>query len=559
MKKSIHERFPAVALSLSLLPIKHPYEIFRDKRGHFNAKRKKRGKVQYLYGEDSQEEIENWFKTLQLEKVEIVYIYGLALGFYFEPLKAWIEKEPRHRIVFIEDDLAVIDAFIKADLSPCFDNPKVHLHFISEASKWKESLEILVSSFPSDLLIFTPLKAYSSQKKVEAMRLCLQRRASLMDVLFTEVMYAPFLFKNLHPHFKKIPESFFANRWRGRFENIPAIICGAGPSLSKEIETLKQVGDRALLFAGGSALTALTFQQVMPHIGIAIDPSSTEYDRLKESTAFEIPLIFAPRLFPKVEGLFNGPWGYLHSDTGGKIEYGLVRKLQLKETPIGPDLGCEALSVMTLSVALACAMGCNPIIFVGVDLAFTDNQSYALGVVEDVSSCLDTLKKEPKAIDQLVKLKDRKGKPIYTLVKWIMESETISRYAKVHPETQFINSTEGGIGFSDIEYRPLAEVIESDCTLFYNLQGLLHAESEENRWTHCRVEEIEAWFNEVKQSLERMHALIEEMLINTSEGRQALLELDFQEELAFDCFFQGITSIEQYKTMIKSYLETLSK
>ena len=39
----------------------------------------------------------------------------------------------------------------------------------------------------------------------------------------------------------------------GKFHGIPAIICGAGPSLTRHIETLKNISDRALIFGGGSA------------------------------------------------------------------------------------------------------------------------------------------------------------------------------------------------------------------------------------------------------------------------------------------------------------------
>lgn len=533
-KSSMMERFPMVALSLLLLPIEEPYQIFQDEKGRYNARRKKKGKMETLCLE-SDKEIKLWRNSLDLRAVEVLYIYGLGLGFYFQPVKEWLEEKKEHFLVFIEDDLAVIDAYIKAEVPDIFAHSQVYIHYMPNPSEWRSDLALLAKTFPSDRILLTGLKSKASKEKVAELYLYMQRESTLVTVSLAEVLNIDRLFKNLFPNFYQLPHSFFANRFQGRFKNIPAIICGAGPSLSHSIEALKGVEDRALIIAGGSTLAALSHENLIPHIGVAIDPNLTEFERIKEFKPFPSPFIFAPRLFPTVFSLLNGPLGYMRASTEGAMEVWLGKKLNINLSPIGEDLSREALSVTTFALALAHSMGCNPIILVGVDLAFTERQSYAKGVIADAS-----FKEENELASQLVHRKDRQGKPIVTLVKWVMEAAAIDHYAKSHPEISFINSSEGGIGFTEIPYQPLEELFKKEAVISYDLRSLLHAEIEKARFSPSIKQELDLLFDQLLQSLKRMDLILDQMLTQPSQGIQALLEVELQEELAFEPLFQHI-------------------
>ena len=518
--------------------------------------------------------LSNGMRSLDLNSVEILYIYGLGLGFDFEPLKGWLEEKKERQLVLIEDDLAVSSIFMQAALAQLFHHPRLHLHFIPRAKKWRSSLRQLAQAFPSDRIAFTSLHAYpkASKRKIAEMRLFMHKETARLNILYSEILNSHRLFSNIYSNFKRLSESFLINHFKGRFADIPAIICGAGPSLTSAIPVLKQCEDRALIFAGGSTITALGAEQVQPHLCVAIDPNPLEYERLKGAQAFQTPFIFIARLFPSLFSLLNGPFGYMRSSMAVAIEKSLGSQLNLGEELIGSRLNSEALSVTTLTIALAHYMGCNPIILSGVDLAFTNKQCYAKGVDHSVS--FNPSQKASRSIDQWIRKKDREGKPLYTRVGWMMEASAIDAYVRAHPETLFINSTEGGLGFSDINYLPLDKVIEKYGTRFYDLHALLQTEIEAARLDASLSKQAEEWFQELSHSLERMNRIVEEMEIHQNSGKRVVLEMDFQEEFAFHHLFQAVDKVlerltqnspeatlpeklHHYKLMIKSYLETL--
>ncbi len=80
----------------------------------------------------------------------------------------------------------------------------------------------------------------------------------------------------------------------------PAVICGAGPSLKASAPALKELERRALIFAGGSTLSALKSLGVIPHFGIALDPNPEEHDRLLPASPLEMPFLYTNRLLPSV-------------------------------------------------------------------------------------------------------------------------------------------------------------------------------------------------------------------------------------------------------------------
>ena len=63
-----------------------------------------------------------------------------------------------------------------------------------------------------------------------------------------------------------------------RFENLPAIIVGAGPSLDKNVTLLREVKDRAVIIAVDRTLGLLLPLGITPHLVPSIDYSKINYD-----------------------------------------------------------------------------------------------------------------------------------------------------------------------------------------------------------------------------------------------------------------------------------------
>jgi hypothetical protein len=237
--------------------------------------------------------------------------------------------------------------------------------------------------------------------------------------------------------------------------------------------------------------------------------------------------------------LFDGPYGFIQSMTGGSIESYLEQELGLKEGVIGPELGREAMSVTTMALALSYAFGCNPIVFVGVDMAYTGKQAYAEGVHN-----ANLLISGTRASERLLRRKNREKKTIYTLVKWVMESESISNFAQKHPNRTYINATPDGLGFKAIPYKLLDEI---DFSRTFNIQKRVQEQIAQTR-LHVSPQNVESALNKLFCSFERCLVLVDKIL--TDPERKIVFEMDLHEELAYEAVLK--TSLFAFEKVMVS-------
>jgi hypothetical protein len=495
--------------------------------------------------------------SARLSQVDVLYIYGIGQGSSYRDVRDWLHAKKERMLIYLEDDLGALDALLQNEIaSEMIRNPQVHLHFVNNRDEWEPSLKTLLETFPSHRIEVAYLESYEkkSPRLCKKIHLTLMRQCAVVHALMTEALYSHHLVENVLANIKRWPHSFFANRLKNKFRGIPAVICGAGPSLGPAIPFLRQLEDRALIIAGGSTISALSNQGIIPHLGLALDPNPEEYDRLRVTSAFEMPLLYGTRLQPDVFNTSNGPWGYLHSYTGGPCEAYFERELGIQAEPVGPDLGPEAFSVTTLAIALAVEMGCSPILLSGIDLAYTGMQRYADGVMPSSQVFLQELKQETRASERILKRKGIQGTMVYTLVKWVMESSSIANYAKAHPEATFINVSSQGLGFKGIPNDSFAEVIEAKCHRTYDLRAMVHHHVAQYNFSELTPAAVSDHMKALTASLSKLSTLCDQMLdeLNTfrkrgysdahsfPSGKMTLLQLDMEEEQAFDCFLPHV-------------------
>lgn len=452
----------------------------------------------------------DWVAQENLNELEVIYLVGL-IGYKLpQVLIDWLVEKKERVLIFIEDELG---AFVSFTQEEYFLNSQIHFHYAQE-----DPIEYLAKEFPTVKLAIFEGKPFDAEK--------LRRRSHTYSALYSDVLYSHKIVENVFANMSRLKGTFDA---RGTFKQVPAIICGAGPSLEKTLPILEQMKNQALIFAGGSAITAMTKKGVQPHFAMALDPNDDEFERLKQAHYFEGPFLFAPRLHRDVFSTANGPFGYMKTDTGGLIENWLEDELKLQGDPVGPDLGDEAFSVTTLAISYAYALGCNPIILVGVDLAYTDGKRYPEGI---------EAKKEK---EKRIKRQDIHGNPIETQLAWVMESDCIAKFAKTHPEITFLNATEGGIGFEGIENTKLAKALED--APVRDLQGEIH------QWIQfhpllAKTELLPKLLTQLETSLGQCEELVAAISIELEKkvetGKLILMESDLREELAYKCLLEGI-------------------
>lgn len=460
---------------------------------------------------------EEWLKMQDLEGIEVVYFIGLPAFSLSATLARWLGEKKERALIFVEEALGAFETFTQEEL---LKHPQIHFYYAQEGI-----FDELARDFPTDRLLIYEGKPFDA--------LSLKRQSASLSAAYSDLLYSHKIVENVLIHFQRLEHCFDA---RGSFANTPAIICGAGPSLEKDFSTLRNLQGRALLIAGGSAIPILSQQGIRPHLAMALDPNDEEFDRLRQSSYFEGPFLFAPRLHQHVFATTNGPFGYMKTDTGGLIETYLEEKLDLKGEPMGPDLGPEAFSVTTLAVAYAYALGCNPIILTGVDLSYQQHKRYAPGVDADPRDLSD-----PRALEKTLTRKDINGNEVETLLKWVMEAEAISAFAKEHPEREWIYASQGGLGFEGAKNQSLTEALSGKKT--DDFEGKIHTWIQGSSLTFDK-EKFQNQLQHIEESLARSEVICSQILSEKekapSTGKMVLLQSDFLEEPAYLSLLTGI-------------------
>jgi hypothetical protein len=467
-------------------------------------------------------------KSFHLKNAEVFYFYGIGQGEAYIQAAEWLQENPTRRLIFLEDDVTEFAAFLHSELAgKILEDCQVVLAKVTD-------IDAITEQFPAHRIEISALPSKGRFKKIKEELL---KRTAFAHAVHIDRLQGFLLFQNFVRNLRHLQSSFYANKLFGKFRGIPAIVCGAGPSLQEAIPLLRTLENKALIIAGGSTLAALSSQGINPHFGMAVDPNLEEYRRLRNSFAFEVPLLYSTRVFPEIFQTANGPFGYMRTGIGGIPEMWMDEELGLLDPLIGMDLSQDALSVTSICLAWGEFLGCNPILLSGVDLAYTDGKRYAQGVADESVD-----EKEGGAVDRILKRKDRSGKPIYTAIRWLMESSAFSHFASKHPKTTFLNTTVGGLGFKKIPYRPLKEASAQFTDLGFSLREKVLNEIASAPMPDNTKEIIEKKMGELTASLDRIVSHLE-ILAKVKQGSVHLAEVELSEEMAYPYLFYDALSV----------------
>lgn len=313
---------------------------------------------------DPQKEAAKFIGQYDLQPGDELVIYGAGLGYHVREALARIGSEGRiylfqfgtliykelqnmggtiedsRVLVYAEDDiskLAGVLSQVLADLMP--EKGKVIIH--------KPSLELL----PDSVQDF---------------------RAALEDwqVRYaTHQRFSPLLEENLQSNIDACKKMVGVEWFFDRFEQVPAVLVAGGPSLDREMAQLRRFGNenKGLIICVGTVLKALVSAGVRPHFVVITDPQVINTYQV-QSLDSEVPLILFPTVHPKVIEAYKGPKILALTDDEETLQlFGKKKEAIIKAGG----------SVATAMLDIAIKYGCNPIVFVGQDLAYPQGRSHA--------------------------------------------------------------------------------------------------------------------------------------------------------------------------------------
>ncbi|NGX42715.1 MAG: hypothetical protein K940chlam7_01001 [Chlamydiae bacterium] len=539
---------PKEAVWLPYIDCDH-LQFCKTKKGQANLKVRENSRTHYYHSNvDAKKEAERWFAKLDLKGVDVLYIYGVGLGYYFDAAKSWLKKGPEKHLVFLEDDLAVVHRLFETRKgSEILKHEQVSLYHFNEISDTEVIFNELFWNFVMSKIDFSCLKYYEKIKgeKFTELHHQISYDAATKNGLLEEYLeYGIAFFRNFYSNMPKLADSSLGNTLFGQFKNIPAVICGAGPSLQKNISLLKTIGDRAIIFGGSSSLNALSAAGIVPHLGAGIDPNPMQEERLSQVQNLSFPFLYRNRMFPKALDLVTGPKLYITGAGGYDISEWFENKLDIDGEVIE-----EGRNVVNFCLEVAHAMGCNPIIFVGMDLAYTGMKEYTTGVLEQTTVTEKEILEAEDFNDVPLKKTDIRGKTVYTLWKWVAESKWIGNFAETHPEVTLINATEGGLGFPGVPNKTLAHVVRKHLQRRYRVKSRIDKQIENAKMPRVTKKKIHRVMRELLEGLHRCMDLLnvlsdenerlkreikkKKKVEHMQTGKGALAETELSEEPAY--------------------------
>jgi hypothetical protein len=232
---------------------------------------------------------------------------------------------------------------------------------------------------------------------------------------------------------------------RDRHAGLPAIVVSAGPSLRKNKHLLREAQGKAIIIAVQTTLKPLLEMGVEPHYVTSLDYHdicTRFFEKLPRS--LRTHLVAEPKASPAIFGMYPGPISVLGNDFAEKLA---------REARLGRACLAAGATVAHLAFYLAEYLGCDPILFVGQDLGFSDGLCYAPGTsYEDVWApelsrfCSVEMKQWEQIVRDrqiLRRIPDYQGRPMYTeqrLYTYLQQFERdFSRTRR-----RVIDCTEGG-------------------------------------------------------------------------------------------------------------------
>lgn len=437
-------------------------------------------------------------------------LFGFGLGYLvMEILKS---MSPNHDLFVIEHRPDIFRlALENIDLRKIFEDKRVRFCLFSDSFELLDRLTDIQGKAifgKIQKLIYQPAAGLAPEKYqkldndinifVETAKLSLSsfraQRATRISNLFNNM---PVLF-----------QSTSASELRNVFKNIPSIIVSGGPSLDKNIETIRNASGKAVIIGVDTSLKPLISKGVIPNITVTMESHEVNYKKIEgieTERIRDISLVFDPEGNCRIPKKFSGPKFFINTmNTFSDWLIGLSVDL--------PDFP-RMLTVSNTAFCLARYLGCNPIILTGFDFSFPEDKHHAEGSSMTWEPDFDG--GQFKEIDNIY------GRKVKTIDQFIYMKNYLEREIAKTREL-CIDATEGGALIRGTEIMSLQRAITEH--LSNNNTGindrLKNAVSNKNglnpektinglRWLKSEIDQIAVIVNQAQSLIRRCKGIAE--------------------------------------------------
>jgi hypothetical protein len=421
----------------------------------------------------------------------VISLFGFGNGILVRKLIENLRSEDR--IIIYEPSIELFSHVVEQyDITDILDNDMVSItvngvndyefhSLIHENVDWVNICSQLVCIHPVyDKLFLYEHKEFLEEIKNNNTRAILNRN--------TAAKMGKAMIKNVARNFRYIVDSYTVNELCDFIpKDIPVIIVAAGPSLDKNISTLKLAKGKSIIMATDRALDYLFQHGIEPDFIVTLDAiKPLKYFSNRED--INIPL------FCKLESNYE----ILDFHKGRKVWYDIHPYLRtiyedLEKSLVYYNSGG---SVATAAFSICVGLGINTIVLMGQDLAYSGTLTHAGGIVGEGENETN--------IAGLVE--DINGNMVPTRHDWKIFLSWYEDAITQRPEIEVIDATEGGAKIKGTKIMNLKDAIGKYCISEFNCKDVL-----ENIQTTLEVEDTARIWDYINQSIKDLDTIKEKV------------------------------------------------
>jgi Uncharacterized protein conserved in bacteria len=424
------------------------YILIPSRNGSMNvAVRTAEGKDVYFYSRyEPESEAARWVEVhaAELGGKSNVILYGFGLGYHAAELT---RTYPDLNLHIYEPDLQLLLAAMETiDLKALLDRPQVKDFVVGKDKDHRDGLfyrfmkyakgETATLSIPN----YDKLDAEWKRAFVEDAKMAIQNYVS------HENMYDKFGLEwtrnalyNMAYNITTPPITGL----KGKLAGVPAVIVGAGPSLERDIETLRKLKRHALIIAAGSSIRALKHFGIDPHLIVSMDGGYANYAVFQNMEIQDIPLLYVPQVEYRVIDGTSRHLFHVFFNTDYITMY-------LMGLGADDPVFRSSHSVTGTAIQAAVWMGCSEVILAGQDLSYPVDQIYAEGSLYAEEHKRDVLSRAVLQVENVAGGYNR------TTQSMLLTLRDIEEIIAMFPQTKFTNTSKHGAkinrtGWEDME------------------------------------------------------------------------------------------------------------
>lgn len=400
------------------------------------------------------------------ESFERIVIGGLGLGYVAQALA---ERWPARPLLVIEPDLRLLRAALQTrDLAGLLAHPMLEI----AAPAAKGDLTERVGRFEHADLVrgFRYVRHLYLKRRAALYEPFLDEFADMLRMRSMQITSGMSGSRTTIANVLANVGTFAASRgiaeFAGKFAGVPGILVGAGPSLARNMPVLKQAEGKAVIFAVSTALKPVLDAGIKPTCTGVVDYHADSARYFAGIGPQQAPLLFGdPRANPAVYAAWQG-------ETATNAEAYLQALLHDSGLP-GHGSIPEGNTVAHHAFFVLQALGCNPIILVGMDLGYP---SYITHVPRTAiydewqanTGPFSTFENQEMHFVMRYRRNGRRWQDVHGNTIWsdrMMEAYAIEfrRIIRAAPQ-RVVHAVEGGVDLGCHEVCTLAEAVQRYCT-----------------------------------------------------------------------------------------------